>query len=233
MKKNINIPRTYDRRFYFNFCFNWPAAHRVMAVTMLFEATSNYRLFDKIRKSTFSWQKTGAGTGYLTYVYRRQCNGQEEVLVVHEVLRALALSIVHFNTTEYQQVSSCKDQQYTATQIHNYYHRRNSVTRNGHFELEDLTRALHYYATKKALQTLCPTVFEYPFEKDQSSDALIDTEQVISFKLGYHNSSYKSTIDNLKLSLGLGIGDVPRDVIYTSLYDKLISKFSCCSYSCL
>ena len=79
-------------------------------------------------------------------------NGQEVVLVVHEVFRALALSIVHFNTTEYQKISSCKDQQYNATQIHNYYHSSRSVPRNGHFELEDLTRALYYHVTRQALK---------------------------------------------------------------------------------
>ena len=152
-------------------------------------------------------------------------NGQDVVLVVNEVFRALALAIVYFNPTEYQQVNNSQYNQYTATQIHRYYHSSRSVTRNGHFELEDLTRALHYYTTKKALQTLCPTVFEYPFEKDQSLEAIIGTERVISFKLGYQNSSYKSTIDNLKLSLGLGIGDVSLNVLYTTLYDKLISTY--------
>ena len=80
-------------------------------------------------------------------------NGQDVVLVVNEVFRALALAIVYFNPTEYQQVNNSQYNQYTATQIHRYYHSSRSVTRNGHFELEDLTRrALYYHVTRQALK---------------------------------------------------------------------------------
>jgi hypothetical protein len=150
-------------------------------------------------------------------------NGQEDVLVVHEVFRALALSIVHFNTTEYQQVNNSQDNQYTATQIHNYYHSSRSVTRNGHFNLEDLQHALYYHVIRQALKNVCPSIFEWPFQYEQSFELRINGEKVKSRKLCYNSASYESNITNLKISLG--IRDVPLDVIYTALYDRLISEY--------
>jgi len=150
-------------------------------------------------------------------------NGQEDVLAVHEVFRALALSIVHFNTTEYQQVNNRQDNQYTATEINNYYHSSRFVTRNGHFNLEDLQHALYYHVTRQALKNVCPSIFEWPFQYEQSFELRINGEKVKSRKLCYNSASYESNITNLKISLG--IGDVPLNVLYTTLYDRLISEY--------
>ena len=151
-------------------------------------------------------------------------NGQEINLVVHEVFRALALAIVYFNPTLHQQVIICKDNHYTAVQIHSCYHSSRTVTKNGHFDLEDLSRALYYHVTRQALKIVCPAVFEWPFQREQTFESLIDGEKVRSYKLGYNGGSYESNITNLKISLGI-VGDVSREVIYTALYDRLILKY--------
>ena len=134
-------------------------------------------------------------------------------------LRALALTIVYFDYTTYQPSTKEELKAFNAHDVHTFYHADRSVTRNGHFELDDLKRGFHDTDLKKALQNLCKGVFDWPWQLDKSKHGIIQGEFSRSMKITY-TGCYTDTLRGIKVFLDIG-PDQPNTVVFHTLFNQL------------
>ena len=134
-------------------------------------------------------------------------------------IRALALTIVYFDYTTYQPSTKEELKAFNAHDVHTFYHADRSVTRNGHFELDDLKRGFHDTDLKKALQNLCKGVFDWPWQLDQTKHGIIQGEFSKSMKITY-TGCYTDTLRDIKVFLDIG-PDQPNTVVFRTLFNQL------------